>query len=154
MDPLSQLRDIHLPEPIGFWPPAIGWWGLALVILALLCGVALILLRWRRKTGYRRQAEAQLKALLDQYKQENNPTLYSSSINSLLKQVSVTYYKRKEVAKLSAEGWLTFLDRAGNTTDFTQGPGRVLATAPYGQDEPIDGEALYQCCAQWIRKHR
>ena len=23
------LRDIHLPEAIGWWPPAIGWWLLA-----------------------------------------------------------------------------------------------------------------------------
>ena len=25
-DPLAQLRDIHLPEPILWWPLAPGWW--------------------------------------------------------------------------------------------------------------------------------
>ena len=28
-DPLSQLADIHLPEAVSAWPPAVGWWLLA-----------------------------------------------------------------------------------------------------------------------------
>ena len=32
-DPLSQLKDIHLPATGGFWPPAPGWWLLALILL-------------------------------------------------------------------------------------------------------------------------
>ena len=32
----SKLADIHLPEAIGFWPVAPGWWiVLALMILAI-----------------------------------------------------------------------------------------------------------------------
>ncbi|MGB4246521.1 MAG: DUF4381 family protein, partial [Pseudohongiellaceae bacterium] len=34
-DPLSQLADIHLPEPIGFWPPAPGWWVLLVLLLVV-----------------------------------------------------------------------------------------------------------------------
>lgn len=127
---------------------------LVLIIAGLVIGVALLLLRQHRKTYYRRQAEGQLKELLEQYKKEKNSTLYSSNINRLLKQVSVSYYKREDVARLNAEGWLDFLDHSGNTNDFTQGAGRILATAPYGDDQHIDGEAVYACCAQWIRKHR
>ena len=35
-DPLANLRDIYLPEPITAWPPAIGWWALILLGLLLL----------------------------------------------------------------------------------------------------------------------
>ena len=31
---LAQLADIHLPLAVSYWPPAIGWWVLVLVLLA------------------------------------------------------------------------------------------------------------------------
>jgi len=47
---LEQLRDIHLPQAVHWWPPAPGWWILALVSLALIT--------WLYRSGrarYRRQ---------------------------------------------------------------------------------------------------
>ena len=38
-NPLDQLRDIHLPEPISWWPPAPGWWILAVASCALLAWI-------------------------------------------------------------------------------------------------------------------
>ena len=35
-NPLDQLRDIHLPEPISWWPLAPGWWLLIIIALALM----------------------------------------------------------------------------------------------------------------------
>ena len=35
MDPLAQLKDIHLPQAIPNYPMALGWWLLALIILLL-----------------------------------------------------------------------------------------------------------------------
>ena len=34
-DPLAELRDIHLPPEIGWWPPAYGWWILITALLTL-----------------------------------------------------------------------------------------------------------------------
>ena len=59
-DPLAQLRDIHLPDPVGFWPLAPGWWILGLLILILL-GVALrFLIKRYRNNRYRKQALSKL----------------------------------------------------------------------------------------------
>ena len=48
-DLLQQLRDIHLPVEPGWWPPAIGWWLLALMLAAAVAWLAWRLAaRWRR----------------------------------------------------------------------------------------------------------
>ncbi len=33
-DPLAQLRDLHLPQAVADWPPALGWWLLAGLVLS------------------------------------------------------------------------------------------------------------------------
>ena len=35
-NPLVNLKDIHLPPPVPFWPPAPGWWILALLLISTL----------------------------------------------------------------------------------------------------------------------
>ena len=47
MDPDQiPLRDLHLPEAIGWWPPAPGWWFLALLALT---GLVLLLVKYARR---------------------------------------------------------------------------------------------------------
>ncbi|MBT3527943.1 MAG: DUF4381 domain-containing protein, partial [Porticoccaceae bacterium] len=33
-DPLAELRGIHLPDPISWWPLAPGWWVLIVIFIA------------------------------------------------------------------------------------------------------------------------
>ena len=35
-NPLVNLKDIHLPSPVSFWPPAPGWWILAVLLISSL----------------------------------------------------------------------------------------------------------------------
>ncbi len=55
MDPTQiPLRDLHLPEVIGWWPPASGWWFLIVLVSA---GLVYLLYRsirkWRRNASRR-----------------------------------------------------------------------------------------------------
>ena len=55
-NPLDQLRDIHLPEAIGWWPLAPGWWLLIILVCLGLITLARLFLRRRQASAYRRQA--------------------------------------------------------------------------------------------------
>ncbi len=146
------LRDIHLPPPVSWWPPAPGWWGLLAIAVAL---VALSLwLRHRlRRSTVRRTALRELAAL------ERDPALSPSErlqrLSTLLRRAALSIYPRDEVAGLTGDDWLHFLDRAMDTRQFSQGAGRLLLEAPYrafiaADDSAKEGAILFALCRQWI----
>ena len=56
------LRDIHLPDPVSWWPMAPGWW-LLFFLLVLLISLSIFFLR--RRQQYRRSAVYKAKQELD-----------------------------------------------------------------------------------------
>ena len=142
-DPLATMRPLHLPAPVGWWPPAPGWW-LLMTLLLLLAGLA-----WwyYRHTALRRAALAELRRL---QQGELDDTRFSAGLNQLLRRVALARFPRAQVAALSGTDWLQFLET--QVRGFTDGPGRVLATAPYRPDCRLDRTALLDLATQWIRR--
>lgn len=90
MDPLAELKDIHLPDPISWWPLAIGWW-LLLAIIIILAAVLIAKYRQhRQKTLIKRAALAQLA----------REDLSTQELLSLLKSSCMNYYPRIDCAQL------------------------------------------------------
>ncbi len=148
-DPLAQLRDIHLPDAISIWPPAPGWW-LVLLIVAALLAVGIIALRnYLQSNRYRKQALQQL-ALLDL----QNPSVYLQQLNRLLKQTALAGEPNRDIAGLSGQQWLSYLDSTGDSTDFSQGAANALAHGPYAPETAnLDTSELQHIAEQWIKKH-
>jgi hypothetical protein len=109
-DPLSQLRDIHLPMPISWWPPAPGWWALAAVLLILLGILGLWFWRRHQRNAYRRSALAELQTAGIAFQTDNDALLYAQRLNQILKRVALIAWPQIEVANLSGHSWLAFLD--------------------------------------------
>lgn len=150
-DPLADLRDIHLPEPVSWWPPAPGWWLLVLLALALLAVLGWWLRRAWRRHRRRARVEAELDALLAAHRAGGDARALAAGVSLLLKRVALARWPRPEVAGLSGADWLAFLDRTGGHGDFADGPGRALARAGYGAPEPVEAEALGAAARAWIR---
>ncbi len=133
------LRDLHLPAAVGWWPLAPGWW----VLIGLLA-IALLYLgfrawrRWRYNAP-RRYALAQFKAFCNDYTQHGNAVQFSRKVSELLRRTMLAYAPRAELAGLTGEAWLAWLDRDLDRSHFLEGDGRVLIEWPYRDpDTPID----------------
>jgi LPXTG-motif cell wall-anchored protein len=145
MEPLP-LRDIHLPAPIGWWPPAPGWW-LALLALVLLAAGLAWLVRRRRRTAVVRLALRELETLRTDAGLTPNQRLQKLSI--LLRRVCLSVYAREDVAGLTGEAWLRWLDRPFKTPRFAEA-GRPLIDAPYRPSGAADAERLLRLCCDWL----
>ncbi|MAA63183.1 MAG: hypothetical protein CL581_00175 [Alteromonadaceae bacterium] len=105
-DPLANLRDIHLPDPGGFWPPAPGWWILAaLVLVALIC-LAVFLRRRQQRNRWIKTARAELKML--KQRQSADPGWFTD-LNALLKRCARQRYPDAHPQSLSGDRWRQFL---------------------------------------------
>ena len=148
-----ELRDIHLPDPISWWPLAPGWWFLfgAVVIIIL----AIFLFRHYQKTqGLKRQALTEFKNICAQYKNDNSSILLVQSLSILLRRTCISFYPRSEVASLTGQSWLAFLDNTGKEKNFGTENGKLLASAPYlsaNTHLDINTEKLISLCENWLR---
>ena len=154
-DPLAQLKDIHLPQPVSWWPPAPGWWVVALTVCILTVWGGRRLWQYVHRNRYRRAALAALAQLEGSYAPGDEQTLpLLREVAALLRRAAIEAYGRSTVAQLSGDEWLAFLDRTGRTDQFGTGPGRALGTMLYQPALHADRNAVCRLAAQWLRRHR
>ncbi|MEZ4601049.1 MAG: DUF4381 domain-containing protein [Syntrophotaleaceae bacterium] len=138
------LRDIHLPDPVSWWPPAPGWWLLTILALALTAGSGWLYVRYRRGR-YRRLALAELDRL------DTLPDAeLAAGLSQLLRRAALCHFNRADCAGLNGEKWLEFLDRPFADRPFTEGIGRCLLEAPYRPDVQFDRKELADLCRRWL----
>lgn len=147
MDPTQlALRDLHLPEAIGWWPLAPGWW---LLIALVLSGLGWLLMRaWRnwRFNAPRRYAIRALATLEAEYLTNRDPVALGRQVSELLRRGMLAYAPRHEVAGLTGESWLKWLDLGLPVPYFHTEGGKSLLQLPYrdpdGDFSDVDINAL------------
>ncbi len=152
-DPLQDLRDVHLPDPISWWPPAFGWW-MILVLIIIAVSVLLWAKAYYRRTRPRRFALAQLKSVKQQYAQDLDDQWAIREVSHLLRRYALSVFSRSDVAGLSGKAWLKFLDDTGRTNQFSEGPGQSLQSGPYQAQVSTSASELLPLVEQWIQQVR
>ncbi len=152
-----ELRDIHLPEAISWWPIAPGWW---LIIASTLLVIIVIFIT--RKIYLSRQLKRDINTEIDNIKQQFQTTQDKSqlakALSILLRRASITYYPDKHIAGLTGNDWLDYLDSTGahssDKNKFQSDIGQVLLNAPYLPDNTkldFDAQVLTQLCESWLK---
>lgn len=153
MNPLDlPLRDIHLPGVIPFWPPAPGWWILTALVLVSVLGGWWSYRRYQdRQRSATRLARVQLQQIVSRYEADRNALELVSELSILLRRLSISLFPRTEVASLTGQAWLEFLDRQSGQSHFSNGSGRLLSEAPYRREVSVgEAEQVLDYCRQWL----
>ncbi len=148
---MTNLVQPAAPEAVPWWPPAPGWY-----VLAALVFVGFVWLGWRaicrwQENAYRRVAERLIDQIADCGALDELP--------EVLKRTALSAYPRADVASLSGDSWLAFLDGTLGTTDFIRGAGRPLADLGFlhhGLSSLPEGEKreLLDLAMRWVKGHK
>ncbi len=155
---LQNLNDIVMPEAIGWWPLAPGWY---ILLAAILLG--LLWLSWRywqqwQANVYRRAALSELHELVAKIEQAGLRDSSLRQLPVLLKRTALAAYPRTQVAMLSGPKWYEFINASTPQALFTAQLITDLDAIRYRTgklDEimPSRIAELTSAIGQWIRSH-
>lgn len=142
MDPEAiPLRGLHFPDAVGWWPLAPGWWLLGALLVV---GCGLLVRAWLQRRAHaaaRRKALRQLEESRSAYAYHGNPVTLGAEVSELLRRTMLAYAPRAEVAGLTGDAWLEWLDRGLDLPRFREGAGRNLLDLPYRNPETVARDA-------------
>jgi hypothetical protein len=148
------LRDIHLPDPVGWWPPAPGWWLVAALVIG---GLVVAWLRYHRRFRERAALKA-LKRVLAALEQGAEPVSCLQQISMVMRRFAMSVAAtERPVAGLTGERWLDFLDSRWDRHTFSRGIGRTLIVGPYARPDRVvygDVREVAGVCVEWIAAQR
>lgn len=146
------LRDVHIPDAISNWPPAIGWWILA-ILIPLCCYLFIKLYQWLTRKTALKSAKNYFEAL-----QQNQQLTHAQSLTELshlMRRTVISLYPRAEVASLTGDQWLDFLDKSMINSPFKSESGRLLTQTLYAKNsKKIDLTLLFNLCETWLKAQK
>lgn len=149
---LEQLRDIHSAGQPGWWPPAPGWWLLALVCLLVL---AFLVRGLKRRLSIRRRRRAWLRELEELgriHDPSKQPHEYLAALNRVFRAVAVRAFPETACGRLQGDAWVSWI-RSMLPEQADSRCLHVLASGPYQSLPAFDTRALDEIARDWVRRY-
>jgi hypothetical protein len=154
-DLLQQLRDIHLPDPPGLWPPAPGWWLVALLLLGLL---GWLILQGVAAERGRRPIRRARRLYDDVYRRHQSGELslrdYLHQSNELIKRLLIHGLHEDAARRATGDTWLELLDRHMSEPVFSRGPGSALGDGRFRPDVEADASGVHEAIRELLERVR
>ena len=147
------LQDIHLPDPVSWWPPAWGWWLLlaALLLTPIAVWTARVWLRPRLRTRkLRRAAEREFECIVARHRRVPDDGLLLQDVSMWLRRVAISAHGRAVGGRTGHE-WIQWLDAHSKRPVFEASLGQMLTQAPYRGTTKVDPAPLLAACRIWVR---
>jgi hypothetical protein len=147
---LEQLRDIHSAGQPGWWPPAPGWWVLALVALLALAQLLRVLLNRLAVRRRRRAWLNELEALNWHTDPSGHPHEFLAGLNRLFRAVAVKAFPGTACARLQGEPWVDWIS-ALLPEQLDSSSLSALVSGPYEPAPRFDAVRLNELARTWVK---
>jgi LPXTG-motif cell wall-anchored protein len=154
---LAGLRDYHMPGSLQWWPPAPGWWLLA---IGLALAGAVLWLRRRRRTRGRlttRLALRELARLRETWTRDGDDMAFLRQLATLLRRYALARWPVDDAAGLSGDAWRGYLAAKCATAPVSVQSalagalGEALTDLAYRPVADIDPESLAAAAEELVR---
>ena len=147
---LDQLHDIHAAASPLWWPPAIGWWVLALVALFLVAVATRFVQRKLAARKRRREWLRALSAIGQELDPQRDAQQYLAGLNRLFRAVALKAFPGTGCAGLQGEEWVMFIRSLlpENTDDSSLS---ALVRGPYEPVPRFEVRSLEEHARTWVR---
>lgn len=150
MDPESlPLRDIHLPDPISWWPLAPGWWVLIGVLL-IVTPLLVFTWFWLKQHRVKRAVIREFKAIEAQFYVHNDAHVLAQELSKLARRAALAYDPSRATAAITGTQWWHHLARLSDPSIALSSIQSALHQAPYRAYDDIDSNALLHTYRAWI----
>jgi len=149
----QQLRDIHLPDAVSWWPFAIGWWLVIITIIALSIWGLYRIHKWRRLNRYRQLALNELGAQFLDWQTTANTSAYLHSANALLKRTVQHIDPNAQNAHKTGQPWVDALNTYVKVP-LSSTVVNALTVANYQPNPSVDVANLHTLLCAWFEAHQ
>ncbi len=151
-DLLAQLKDIHSAPTVSWWPPAPGWWLLALLVFTLLFWFGRRMVSRYRIHQRRQQMLGWIDHLNATVDPQKDPHSYLATLNRVFKIVALRAFPTRHCAQMAGHDWTGFLQQNLHSNKQDEALS-VLAAGPYQPVPEFDPAAISALARAWIKQH-
>ena len=146
----QQLRSVHMPDAVSWWPLAIGWWILIGLTALLLTYLVARIIKKKQKNRYRETAIRELSESLNEWRANNDDSHYLFNANMILKRIM----RRFDANSSNQTGlqWANSLNSMVNKP-LSDSAVNALTEQCYRQEPTVDIQHVHKQVEQWITRH-
>ncbi len=151
----QQLRDIHLPDAVTWWPLALGWWLVLFAGLGSLILISYRIIKYKQQNRYRKLALQELQSLFRCWKNTADNTdksQYLQNANALLRRSIIHIDPDHNTTNKTGQDWINSLNRYTQQALQTD-TADALAIACYQAKPDVDIPRIHKELTMWFQSH-
>ena len=145
------LRDIHLPDAVSWWPPALGWWVSGILLIIIVVGIGLFIKRLKAPSLIK-SAKVEIEHIITLYESHADQQHLVQDLSIALRRIGISYLPRDHAAGVLGRAWYDQLNQLTKKEPLSDEIIKILLEAPYQKNLQMNEQqinALKQQVSGW-----